>query len=219
MEKIKYFTKPTINKKSKSMYRKLDSKFDLHKDQLIPQKSALLILDIQEFFLNDKSHAFIPSAKAIIKPIQTLSDLFIQNNLPIIITKHINTEENARQMDSWWRDILTEDSEFSQLIIEFDIPQTELIIKSQYDAFYKTNLNKILKKKNIEQVIITGVMTHLCCETTARSAFVRGYNVFFPIDGTATYNEEFHFATLTNLAHGFANITSTENLIQTFSGK
>ncbi len=47
-------------------------------------------------------------------------------------------------------------------------------------------------------------MTHLCCETTARSAFVRGFEVFFTIDGTATYNKEFHFATLHNLAHGFA---------------
>jgi isochorismate hydrolase len=62
-------------------------------------------------------------------------------------------------------------------------------------------------------------MTHLCCETTARSAFVQGYNVFFPIDGTATYNEEFHFATLTNLAHGFANIVLIENLLHTFNGK
>ena len=115
-------------------------------------------------------------------------------------------------MNHWWRDILTEDSEFSELIPEFDIPQVELIIKSQYDAFYNTNLNDLLQKNNIEQVIITGVMTHLCCETTARSSFVNGYNVFSPIDGTATYNEDFHLATLANLAHGFANITTIAKL-------
>lgn len=218
MKKIKYFTERTISKKAELIYQKLENQFDLHKDRLIPQKAALLILDMQNFFHDSKSHAFIPSAKAIIKPIQTLADLFINNNLPVIITRHINTKEDAKQMDSWWRDILTEESEFSQIIEEFDIPQAELIIKLQYDAFFNTNLNEILQKNNIEQVIITGVMTHLCCETTARSAFVRGYNVFFPIDGTATYNEEFHFATLTNLAHGFANITLIENLIQAFNG-
>ena len=219
MKKLEYFTEATIGENAKSMYQKLDGQFDLHKDQLIPQKAALLILDMQNFFHDGKSHAFIPSAKAIIKPIQTLSDLFIQNNLPVIITKHINTKEDAKQMDTWWHDILTEDSEFSQLITQFDIPQAELIIKTQYNAFYNTNLNEILQKNNIEQVIITGVMTHLCCETTARSAFVRGYNVFFPIDGTATYNEEFHFATLTNMAHGFADITLIEDLIQAFNGR
>jgi len=103
------------------------------------------------------------------------------------------------------------------MLTDFNIPQAELIIKSQYDAFYDTNLHEILRKNNIEQVIITGVMTHLCCETTARSAFIRGYNVFFPIDGTATYNEDFHNATLTNLAHGFANITLINNLMQVFN--
>ena len=219
MEKTKYFTETTIDNFVKSMYQKLDIKLDLHKDQLIPQKSALLILDIQEFFHNEKSHAFIPSIQTIIKPIKTLSNLFIKNNLPIIITKHINTKANAKQMDYWWRDILTEDSVFSHLVTEFKIPQAKLIIKSQYDAFYDSNLDEILQKNKIEQVIITGVMTHLCCETTARSAFVNGYNVFFPIDGTATYNEEFHLATLTNLAHGFANITLTKNLTQVFNGK
>ncbi len=218
MEKTKYFTEATIYEHAKSMYRKLGSQFDLHKDQLIPQKSALLILDMQKFFHDKKSHAFIPSAQAIINPILSIADLFINNNLPIITTKHINSKENAKQMDSWWRDILTNDSELSQTILEFNLPQAELIIKSQYDAFYDTNLHEILQKNKIEQVIIAGVMSHLCCETTARSAFMRGYNVFFPIDGTATYNEEFHLATLTNLAHGFANITLIENLMQAFNG-
>ena len=217
MEKTKYFTKASIDDNAKSIYQKLGNQFDLHKDQLIPTKTALLILDMQEFFFNENSHAFIPSAHATIRPIKSLANLFISNNLPIITTRHINTRENARQMDYWWRDILTEESEYSQLITDFNIPQAELIIKSQYDAFYDTNLHEILRKNNIEQVIITGVMTHLCCETTARSAFIRGYNVFFPIDGTATYNEDFHNATLTNLAHGFANITLINNLMQVFN--
>ena len=217
MEKTKYFTKTSIDDNANSIYQKLGSQFDLHKDQLIPTKTALLILDMQEFFFNENSHAFIPSAHATIRPIKSLANLFISNNLPIITTRHINTMENARQMDYWWRDILTEESEYSQLITDFNIPQAELIIKSQYDAFYDTNLHEILRKNNIEQVIITGVMTHLCCETTARSAFIRGYNVFFPIDGTATYNEDFHNATLTNLAHGFANITLINNLMQVFN--
>ncbi|MFC1784889.1 cysteine hydrolase family protein [Candidatus Neomarinimicrobiota bacterium] len=219
MEKIEYFTETTIDENAKSMYRKLDRQFDLHKNRLEIQKSALLILDMQDFFHNESSHAFVPSAKAIIKPIKSLANLFISNKLPVIITKHINTKANAKQMDAWWRDILKEESEFSQLIADFDIPQAELTIKSQYDAFYNTNLNDILQKNNIIQVIVTGVMTHLCCETTARSAFARGYDVFFPIDGTATYNEDFHNATLTNLAHGFANITLIENLIQVFNDK
>ncbi len=219
MEKVEYFTIENISRKAEQTYQKLGGQFDLHKDELISQKSALLILDMQKFFHDKNSHAFVPSAKAIIKPILALANLYIRNNLPIITTKHLNTKNDAKQMDVWWRDILTEDNEYSRLITEFDIPEAKLIVKSQYDAFYDTNLNQILRKNNIEQLIITGVMTHLCCETTARSAFVRGYNVFFPIDGTATYNKDFHLSTLMNLGHGFANITTINKLIQSLNDR
>lgn len=211
-----YFTDRTIEHVAKSLHAQLDSKIDLHKDQFHPEKSCLLILDMQKFFHAVDSHAFIPSTNALIAPIKSLADKYIKNNLPIIVTKHINTETDAKQMDYWWRDILAVDNELSKLIPDIEQINSELIIKSQYDAFFNTNLDEILKKKKVAQVIITGVMTHLCCETTARSAFVRGYNVFFPIDGTATYNLDFHSATLTNLAHGFANIVFIKKLLQSF---
>jgi len=57
-------------------------------------------------------------------------------------------------------------------------------------------------------------MTHLCCETTARSAFMSGFDVFFTVDGTATYNKTFHLSTLINLAHGFAIPITTKEVIQ-----
>ena len=61
--------------------------------------------------------------------------------------------------------------------------------------------------------MVTGVVTHLCCETTARSAFVRGFQVTFPVDATVTYGEEHHLATLLNLAHGFAAVGFVEDVL------
>ncbi len=52
---------------------------------------------------------------------------------------------------------------------------------------------------SITNVVISGVLTNLCCETTARSAFVKDFNVFFLSDGNATASEEMHKATLLNL--------------------
>ena len=214
MEKTQYFTAANINAKTDRMFKDLKQRVELHTDKLNIDKSALLILDMQRFFFDAKSHAFMPSASAIIRPILKLSDLYIRNNRPIILTRHINTSENAKMMDYWWRDILTEESPFSELIPEIaDIRNvTKIIQKAQYDAFHETDLNNALTELNIEQLVIVGVITHLCCETTARSAFVHGYNVFFPIDGTATYNADIHQSTLINLAHGFANITTIEKL-------
>lgn len=118
-------------------------------------------------------------------------------------------------MFKWWGDNLpSHDNPLAQLIPEIVNPESIVIDKSQYDAFYGTELDAILKSSGITQLIITGVMTHLCCETTARSAFTRGYKVFFSIDGTATYNREFHLGSLMNLVHGFAVPMLVEEIME-----
>lgn len=114
-------------------------------------------------------------------------------------------------MGTWWRDLITIENPLSAIIPEFDYSHRMLLRKNQYDAFHETSLEEILLRKNVSQVVISGVMTHLCCETTARSAFMRGFEVFFLVDGTATYNQDHHLATLLNLSHGFAKpVLTTE---------
>ena len=61
--------------------------------------------------------------------------------------------------------------------------------------------------------MICGVMTHLCCETTARDAFMRGFDVYFVMDATATCNEELHLSSLLTLSHGFAVMVETEEVL------
>ena len=94
--------------------------------------------------------------------------------------------------------------ESTEIDARLSIFADEVINKHTYDAFYDTDLENILRKMNVNTVIITGVMTHLCCETTARSAFVRGFNVIFPLDGTITQNSKQHECTLRALSHSFA---------------
>ena len=167
------------------------------------ERAALLVLDMQEYFLRPDSHAFIPSSAAIVPNIQRIIEAYYTAGRPIIFTRHLNTDLDAGMMSHWWRDVLRAESELSS-IVALDISKGTVIEKSQYDAFYRTELESILRGRGVEQVVITGVMTHLCCETTARSAFVRGLEVYFCIDGTATYTEELHRASLLNISHGFA---------------
>ena len=192
-----------INNKSEEMLRKLEKRIKSHRINFIPEQSALLILDMQRYFLEKSSHAYIPSALSIIPKIKSLAHAFNEKNLPIILTRHLNSKEDAKLMALWWKDIITEKDDLSEIIPELNLPNSIVIKKTQYDGFYQTPLEDILREKGITQIVITGVMSHLCCETTARSAFVRGFTVFFPVDGTATYNEDFHWATFLNLSHGF----------------
>lgn len=169
-----------------------------------PAHAALIVLDMQQYFLNPGSHAFVPSAEAILPRVQELAGVFRRKGQSIILTRHLNTQGNAGAMAEWWADLIHEDDPASEIIKELDDPQAIRIEKTQYDAFHKTGLEERLRSLYITQVVIAGVLTHLCCETTARSAFMRGFKVFFAVDGTATYHEDFHRATLLNLSHGFA---------------
>ena len=175
-------------------------------------RAALLVLDMQEYFLEADSHAFVPSGKVIIPAINKLAAWFRSAGRPVIATQHINTLENAGMMASWWAELITDGHQLVGLAPELDLEPGEILIKNQYDAFFGSSLKKILDSEKVDQLVISGVMTHLCCETTARSGFVQGYEIFFLVDGTATYNRDYHLATLKNLAHGIAVLTTSDRL-------
>jgi isochorismate hydrolase len=178
-----------------------------------PGHAALLVLDMQRYFLDEGSHAYIPAAPAIIPGIARLASSFSARGLPVFFTRHTNTPDDAGLMASWWRDLVAPGEARSAITPELDASQGTLIEKHQYDAFYGTTLQERLGAWGARQVVVSGVMAHLCCETTARSAFMRGFQPFFLVDGTATYNRLFHTATLTNLSHGFAVLCLVDEIL------
>jgi isochorismate hydrolase len=182
------------------------------------ERPALLVLDMQEYFLQPRSHAFIPSAPAILPNIRALITYFTSQNCPIFFTRHLNTPENAGMMANWWQDLIERDNSLSLLTQQLDTNTGLILEKSQYDAFFKTDLESLLKEQFVSSIVICGVMTHLCCETTARSAFIHGFHVWFTIDGTATYTPEHHLATLQNLAHGFSTPVLVSEVLNAIQG-
>jgi len=215
--KDSYFTTSNLKKKARSLLTEVQRYRDWHPWSIQKENTALLVIDMQKYFLDESSHACLPAGKAIIQGIKYLQDKFIENNLTVIQTRHLNDNENALEMSSWWSELINENSRLSEIIPELRDELIPVVIKSQYDAFLHTNLEKLLRDKKVSQIIITGVMTHLCCESTARTAFMRGFNVLFAIDGTATNDIDFHRATLLNLAHGFAVPVLIDEVIENLS--
>lgn len=212
--KKKYFDKKNLSKSTRKLMNMLKDSHGRKIDYEINSNTALIVTDMQNYFLKKKSHAYVPSAKAIIPKIKKLSELLLAKNLTVIFTQHTNNNKNSAQMSTWWKDVIKENSEESQISKYFNTKDAIIIEKHQYDAFYETKLNDILKEKNINQLIITGVLTHLCCESTARAGFINGYKILFPINGTATYNIKYHKSSLRNLSHGFAVPITIEKLIK-----
>jgi isochorismate hydrolase len=200
-----YFSPKNIGEISQIMLGQLNEiGLPQHKLTFDSGKAALLVLDMQEYFLDPNSHAFIPSAPAILPGIQNLIQAFSNHQRPIIFTRHHNEPETAGMMSIWWKNLIDLRLENSHIYRGLDTSKGTVILKQRYDAFWKTNLEELLRGEKVSQLVITGVMTNLCCETTARSAFVRDFEVFFTIDGTATYHENLHLGSIANLAHGFA---------------
>lgn len=193
---------------------------DLNQDSKKLQKwnatlseSALIVTDLQNYFLNPGSHAYIPSAPAILGNIKKLTAIFRNAGQPVIYTRHTNSLTDAGMMAHWWKDLIHPESKSSELIDGFCYPGDIILEKHQYDAFYGTNLDDVLKKNKVSTLVICGVMTNLCCETTLRTAFVKGYHPVLPIDATAAYNRKLHLATFSNLAFGFAPVITVDELI------
>jgi isochorismate hydrolase len=217
--KESYFTEEELEKQALELYQQAAEVTRNRGSIFQPSRAALLVCDMQAYFLDPDSHAYVPSAKAILDGIVQLIKLTTTIGMPVIFTQHINNASNSGMMAVWWKDLITTENSRHRIIPEIDLSLGTIIQKSQYDAFYETDLEKLLREKGVSQVIICGVMTHLCCETTARSAFTRGFEVFFPVDGTATYNLAFHRASLTNLAHGFANIVLMKDIAAVIRGE
>ena len=183
-----------------------------------PGATALLVVDMQGWFLEPSSHAYLPSAADIVPGIVSLSRAFWENELPVVFTRHLNTEQDAGSLGLWWSDLIRVEDPLSEIAPALDTSVGIVLEKNQYDAFHGTGLEGIFRERGVRRIVVTGVATHLCCETTARSAFVRGFEVTFPVDGTATYDENHHLATLLNLSHGFATATRMRDLVDAVRG-
>lgn len=208
-----YFQPDTLHSLSRQWLAKYGRQNKVKRQPFRIQDACLLILDMQRYFLEDTSHAWIPSGESIIPGLNKAARHFRQAGRPVIFTQHINTNDNARMMGSWWSELIGEDHPLAAIHPDLDVQPGETLQKTQYDAFMDSNLGSRLLEADVKQVVIGGVMTHLCCETTARAAFCRGFEVFFLVDGTATYTPDHHQATLLNLAHGAAVLTTVSELI------
>jgi ureidoacrylate peracid hydrolase len=92
------------------------------------------------------------------------------------------------------------------------LPGEPIVTKHRYSAFHNTDLDTILRANGIRTVVLTGVVTNVCVETSAREAFVRDYYVAIVKDGTAAYSQADHEMTLANIDRFFGEVTSISEL-------
>lgn len=188
-------------------YLKEISNYNIREAKPRPSKCALLVIDMQRYFQS--------VASPIIGKVISIIEACRSRDMRIIFTRHGHEDlsEDGGMLAEWWGDSIQYNSTDWKLMQSLQPEFSDAVIdKKRYNAFHGTNLDESLRSIRIEELIITGVLTNCCCETTAREAFVRDYRVFFASDATATVNDELHLATLKNMAFGFAHVLSTNQI-------
>ena len=180
-----------------------------------PARCALLVLDLQGFFCAPDSHAHLPAVRHVVPVVRALTHALADAGSPVLYTRHaLSAPDDAGRMGDWWGDIVRDGTPEATLWPDLAVPDdAQVLRKTRYDAFAGTDLDRRLRAAGVTTVVLTGVLTHLCVETTARAAFALGYHVVVAADATASADEELHVGALRALAHGFAQVRIAEEII------
>jgi len=187
------------------------------------ERCALLVIDMQNYFVLEGAPLEVPEARKQIPDIRKLIDKCHELDVPVIYTSHepdpvycaLEATGNL-----WLKDFgPLEGTEEARVIDELTPEPGDVIVrKRRFSAFFQTDLELILRsirgyEKPVDTVIICGTVTNVCCESTARDAFFRDFKVVFGSDVCSAMTPESHNATLENMKF-FGRTMDCETIIK-----
>ena len=148
--KEQYFTPESIHTLSSQWLNEYARPKRLKSQPFDVNRAALLVLDMQNYFLNPDSHAYIPSATAILPGINQAISFFRTNQRPIIATKHVNSKNDAGMMAAWWSEIMTENHQLIGLHPDLDLKEETSPVESmnEFAARHRQLYSSILRTGN-----------------------------------------------------------------------
>ena len=195
-------------------------------DTLDPAKTVVLISDMQETFCAPGGPAEVPSARAIVGSINTLTAGLRVRAVPVVWVLHANARRgSATDWDMFFNYVVADD--VRERTIEslapgrqrvwndlVTAPQDLTIIKNRYSAFIagSSGLERELRGRGIDTVLIAGTKTNVCCEATARDAMMLDFKVAMVCDCCAALSDEEHLASLETILQQFGDVLTTEDV-------
>jgi len=183
--------------------------------RLDSDRAALLVIDMNRYFADPSGRSYLPAAGAIVPRVAALVARWRLLKRPVIYTRHGHEgEHDLGMLGRFYGDHIRADEPDAEIVAALEpLPREPVIHKTTYDAFYGTRLQGLLEELDVEQLLVTGVLTHMCCETSARAAFCRGFEVYVPVDGVASTTRDRHLGSLKNLADAVAVVMSVEEVL------
>jgi nicotinamidase-related amidase len=197
---------------------------------ILLQRTALIIVDMQQVFCVEGEALYVPNTQGIIHNIQQISSLMRSQQMPIIYLRHVvrgDGHDTGRLLDFYpnVNSILGRDCPAIDIIAELQPQATDIVIdKLFYSGFHHTDLDAILRLKDIDTLIVCGTVTNVCCETTVRDGAHREYKMIVLSDANAAMDypdmgfgaltaAQIQQASLTAMAYEFAEVTDTQDLL------
>ena len=156
---------------------------------VLPAKeSAVVIVDMQNDFINPKGKLFVPSAVKTIKPIRGLLERARKHQVMTIFTQDTHYPNDPEF--SIWGEHVVKGSWGWQIIDELaPLPGEIIVEKTRYDGFYGTPLDDLLRSNNIRHVVVVGTVANICVLHTIASAALRWYKVYTAMDSISALND------------------------------
>ena len=193
---------------------------------LVGRDAALIVVDMQNSCLADegsmaKVDLDISDLKTTVDPVNRLIAASRAAGIPVVFTQYEFRPDYAdggllvalypalREVGGMVAG--TWDAAFdSQLAVE---PSDVVISKTRYSAFYGTDLDRVLRDRGVRTLIICGVTTEMCVESTLRDGFFRDFRIVLAADAVASVDRARHAATLQTVEYGFGAVISTTGII------
>jgi biuret amidohydrolase len=193
---------------------------------VVPRNLALLNVDLQNVFVEGSPIA-APDGLAVVDRVNRLSAACRRAGVLVLHTAHVTRPDGSNvgvmgEIIAPVREgIISRDSSSAALHSRLEVLAGDIVLeKPRFGAFHGTDLELILRARGVDSVILTGIATNVCVETTAREAAVRDFRVFFTSDGTATPDVEgvsrhdLQRATCAVLATAFAQVLTVQQMIE-----
>jgi ureidoacrylate peracid hydrolase len=186
------------------------------------------VIDLQNGFMEQGAPVEVPAARDIVANVNRISAAMRQAGGLNIFVRFVLGEETLKSWSVFYERMgnpeaartisssFAADQHYAALWPKLEVAQSDLrVTKHRFSAFIPgtCDLHDILQRRGIDTLIVTGTLTNVCCESSARDAQQMNYRILFASDATAARTLEAHNAAIENMSGMFADVANTTELV------
>jgi ureidoacrylate peracid hydrolase len=195
---------------------------------LDPRKTALIVVDLQNGFMDEEvAIAYVPIAVEIVPNVNRLAAAVRRTGGKVFWIKNTCDETNLKAWSEYFAMLtpakraralanMAPDARGHEIYPTLEVkPEDEIVKKYRFSAFLQgaSDLPERLRAQGYDTVLITGTVTNVCCESSARDAMMLNFRTIMVSDGNAARTDAEHNATLASFYSIFGDVMDTDFLI------